>query len=292
MENPNQTVKLEDGRILGYHEYGAADGKPVLFFHGGGAGSGLFAQILEPAALQMGIRIIAPDRPGIGASDYQANRTIAKWPKDVVELANMLQFSKFSIISVSAGSAYAFACASQIPERISQIAIVSGLCPPDLTYPQKEIILPSRFMFTLAKLNCSFLFKLILKQIKNTLENKSDRFFASAAKRSIETEKKIMLDPEYQEILTVSALAAFHKGIEGPMTDLKLCFGDWGFKLNGIFTGINFWHGDQDLSAPVSMVKYVAKILPDSTMKIFVNEGHTSVFYLHHREILENILAG
>ena len=33
-DNTSKTIKLKDGRTLGYAEYGAPEGKPVLYFHG------------------------------------------------------------------------------------------------------------------------------------------------------------------------------------------------------------------------------------------------------------------
>jgi pimeloyl-ACP methyl ester carboxylesterase len=64
----DQHVRLRDGRRLGYAEYGAADGKPVFFFHGM-PGSRLFCHPDGSIPRALGMRIIAPDRPGIGLSD-------------------------------------------------------------------------------------------------------------------------------------------------------------------------------------------------------------------------------
>jgi len=33
-DRTNKQIKLKDGRMLGYGEYGAPDGKPVFYFHG------------------------------------------------------------------------------------------------------------------------------------------------------------------------------------------------------------------------------------------------------------------
>ena len=33
-DKTNQQIKLKDGRMLGYAEYGAPEGKPVFHFHG------------------------------------------------------------------------------------------------------------------------------------------------------------------------------------------------------------------------------------------------------------------
>jgi pimeloyl-ACP methyl ester carboxylesterase len=63
----NQTLKLKDGRTLGFAEYGDSQGKPIFEFHGNPSsrlGSGLF----DETAKRMGIRVIGIDRPGMGMS--------------------------------------------------------------------------------------------------------------------------------------------------------------------------------------------------------------------------------
>ena len=67
----SQSMHLPDGRTLMYAEYGIPDGKPVFYFHG------LSGSRLEPGLLdgnmliEAGIHLIAPDRPGMGGSDFQ-----------------------------------------------------------------------------------------------------------------------------------------------------------------------------------------------------------------------------
>lgn len=33
-KNTSQQIKLQDGRVLGYAEYGSPEGLPVFYFHG------------------------------------------------------------------------------------------------------------------------------------------------------------------------------------------------------------------------------------------------------------------
>ena len=45
----DQRISLHDGRMLGYAEYGAPEGTPVLYFHGF-PGSRLDWQLIRPTA--------------------------------------------------------------------------------------------------------------------------------------------------------------------------------------------------------------------------------------------------
>ena len=120
-------VRLRDGRWLGYRESGDANGVPVLFFHGFGT-----TRVVCPtgvAVRQLGVRLIALDRPGIGLSTPRPGRRLLDWPDDVREAADQLGLEQFSIVGWSGGGPYALACARRLGDRIRSIAIVSGAAP-------------------------------------------------------------------------------------------------------------------------------------------------------------------
>src|SRR5271167_4350698 len=84
-----RSVTLPDGRELAYEEYGDPAGDPVLSFHGG-LSSRLDAAPAHQAALDLGVRLISPDRPGIGLSTFQPGRRLLDWPADVAALTEAL----------------------------------------------------------------------------------------------------------------------------------------------------------------------------------------------------------
>jgi len=123
-DKTNQTIKLKDGRSLGYAEYGNPEGKPVFYFHGF-PGSRLdwpFSDADDSAA-QLNTRIVAVDRPGMGLSDFKRGREILDWPDDVIELADALQVDHFAVQGISGGGPYACACAFKISERLTTTAV-------------------------------------------------------------------------------------------------------------------------------------------------------------------------
>ena len=62
------TVRLRDGRTVAYAQYGAPDGVVIVNAHGGLA-CRLDVAAADDAARAAGVRLISPDRPGIGGSD-------------------------------------------------------------------------------------------------------------------------------------------------------------------------------------------------------------------------------
>ena len=74
-----ETFRLNDGRLLGFAEYGEPGGSPVLAFHGI-PGSRLTFAFADGAARRLRLRVISPERPGIGLSSPLPQRTILDWP--------------------------------------------------------------------------------------------------------------------------------------------------------------------------------------------------------------------
>ena len=136
MSRLNQQFQLTGGRRLGYDERGATDGRPVFYFHGSPSSRIEAALYLSDDLLEScNIRLIALDRPGLGLSDFQPDRRLLDWPRDVLALADHLKIERFTILAYSLGGPYGLACAFAIPQRLEKAGIVSGAAmftEPDL----------------------------------------------------------------------------------------------------------------------------------------------------------------
>lgn len=97
----DEQMRLRDGRILAYAEWGDMHGHPVFFFHGSPL-SRLWCPD-ESATRAAAVRLVAVDRPGFGGSDLQPGRRLEDWPSDVTELADALGFDRFAVAGYSAG---------------------------------------------------------------------------------------------------------------------------------------------------------------------------------------------
>src|ERR1700733_4828378 len=103
------TIPLNDGRLLEYASYGDAGGLPALFFHGF-IGSHHQAAFAHEAARRHGLRLIAPNRPGVGRSTLKERRCLEECVPDVAQLADALGLDRFAVVGVSGGAPYALAC--------------------------------------------------------------------------------------------------------------------------------------------------------------------------------------
>lgn len=87
MTDTTEQSIVRNGRKIAFSQYGDPKGKPVFYFHGWPA-SRLSGGVYDGIAKKLRIRVISPDRPGFGLSDYQSNRTLLDWPADVVAIAD------------------------------------------------------------------------------------------------------------------------------------------------------------------------------------------------------------
>jgi pimeloyl-ACP methyl ester carboxylesterase len=295
MINPNKinTITLKDGRRLGYAEFGDPQGHPIFYFTGGTI-SGVFAQTFQLAASQTGARIIAPDRPGTGQSDFQPGRTIGDWPNDVCELADRLGIERFAVVSESGGSPYAAVCALKIPDRLTAAAIVSGISPFDAPGAFQGMSGANRFSAFMIQKAPAWLLMLFYWPTVLTLRRNPDKLrpqLLQSVRAMSKIDQAIAAAPEFQQALLAAFCAAFQQGSRGPILDIKLCARPWGGWLQDIAMEVQLWHGEADQNAPIAMARYLERQIPQCRATFYANEGHVSVIANHSREIFQELVS-
>src|SRR4051812_27226730 len=94
--DPEHELSLPGGRIMSYVSLGAAGG-PVVFVLDGPGSRGL-ARAMALHAGGLGVRVIAPDRPGFFASTPAARADHAGVAADLLVLADALGAARFGIV--------------------------------------------------------------------------------------------------------------------------------------------------------------------------------------------------
>jgi pimeloyl-ACP methyl ester carboxylesterase len=124
----NWSITLSDGRSLAYEIYGNRDGTPLVFHHGV-PGSRVLGTLLSETACEQNVRVIAPTRPGYGASDPDPDRTIDTWADDCVTLADHLSLESFAVVGFSGGGPFVLRVAESVPNRVTIVGLIGGLVP-------------------------------------------------------------------------------------------------------------------------------------------------------------------
>lgn len=109
MTSVRDVLTLDDGRELAWAATGPADGRPVLFIAGAASGrSMLFGrEKLE----RLGVLLITVDRPGIGASTPDPERTLDSTTRDLAALAERFG-GRLPVVANSQGAPFGLALAA------------------------------------------------------------------------------------------------------------------------------------------------------------------------------------
>lgn len=271
----DKTIQLHDGRILGYVEYGQADGKPLFYFHGH-PGARVEAKFLAEQAAKCSVRLIGIDRPGMGLSTFKVNRGYLDWPDDILELADSLHISYFAVTGFSGGAPYALACAYKIPDRLTACGIISGVGP----------LKP--FLAFLSQWMPWLMMPVIMRSFQN--EQQAQTTLAKAAANWIEADRKSLLVSGIKELMAASLVEGLRQGSRGAAYEGTLFGRQWGFRLEEIkFPTISLWHGELDKEIPIARAQEVAGRLVHCKANYYPGEGHISVIVNHAQDILKAI---
>lgn len=282
-------IKLSDRRVLGYAEYGDSLGYPIFYFHGGQE-SRLSSKFMDSTAKKLNIRIISPDRPGVGISTFQENRQFLDWGNDITELADFLGLNKYSIFGLSGGAPHVLACIISDSSRIENASIVSGATPYDYKGTLKGMWFPVKLIHWFASWKKD-------KQLRKFIQNDFDGLVNKPEKRIKQfqnylptPDKKLMTEhPEYGWEFIEGSKESYRQGIDAVVQEWKLYVSDWQMELSTIHSPVSLWYGSSDKMAPTYRGHYYKKELPNSKLKVIDNEGHFSLIRNHLEEILTEL---
>lgn len=116
------------------HLTDAGEGAPVLLLHGSGPGVSAMAnwRLTLPALTEAGLRVIAPDQIGFGAtvppSDHEYS--MESWLAHIVALLDDLGLDRVDVIGNSFGGAVALHLAVHHPERVGRLVLMGSVGVP------------------------------------------------------------------------------------------------------------------------------------------------------------------
>ncbi len=282
MPRIDNTLKLKDGRTLGYSTVGSPNGREVLYFHGG-MSSRLDIDFGHQLLFDLDIKLIAPDRPGIGLSDRMLGRTLSDWASDVRELLMALKLRNLPVLGWSLGATYALACAALNDDLVSRIGTVGGVGPMDYEGAIEALgLLEDRVLLSWPEPLLHFLCPagVVFK-------------YYSPRKMKKELLRAVKAGPDYEicqalslEDATSFAFEAIRQGFEGTLDDYLALRKPWGFQVEQINSHILMWQGTEDYLCPLSAAEKLAARIKNGKLILLENSGH---FLLHHH--LENVVT-
>lgn len=285
-DKTSETLKLKDGRTLGYAEWGESAGKPVIHFHGSSS-----SRLEHPPHEDMlkGVRFITVDRPGHGLSDFQPKRRLLDWPDDVSALADHLGLDKFAVSGWSFGGPYAIACAYKIPDRLSAAGLVSSFAPYDRAGATEGMASFNKLALGMARRMPWWFTRRFMKMQGNALQKDPEGVANQMLSSVPESDQKIFTDQSAKDVLLPAMSEAYRSGADGAGWDAYMLVRPWGFRLEDISITVHIWHGDADVNNPLPSFEYLRDTIPNTHVTLFPEEGH---FFVLKRwgEVLETLI--
>ena len=288
----DQVLTLQDGRTLGYAEYGNPKGFPLLYLHGFPS-SRLEGSAFDDIAWRRNLRIIAPDRPGYGLSTFQPNRRILDYLQDTQSLVDHLGIVSFAVLGGSGGGPYALACAHSLPhDRLTGVGILAGAGP---WAAGREHISIARRIISLAASHSPTAFRVILDALVGVCRYGVStrpviRWLDKWLEKQESAEESKLPTEERREMAMKMIFEAFAQGGAATVQEALLLSRDWGFRFEDVtHSKIQLWHGQEDAHSPIEMIRYMAERLPHCVLREFQGETHFTVAG-HIDEILSDLV--
>lgn len=279
-------ISLPDNRKLSYIEAGDKSGKALFYFHGVPSAADEWHLWGDEEKLKsLGIRLIAVDRPGLGLSSFQRDRSICNWSKDISDLADSLKIDKFSVLGYSGGGPYAAVCAALIPDRLISVGLVSSL----VSFNNENLLVginEGNIKFLNLAIQKPALFRFIYWQIALLMKLSPKQYLNNALKTFETADSDVFQMKKVHE-----AIFAAKGSIKGQQMDTKLILSPWGFNLKDIQVPVYLWQGGKDHNASPAMGKYLENEIPNSIMSFLPEEGHISLIFKNIDQILKKLIG-
>ncbi|WP_232665535.1 alpha/beta fold hydrolase [Pseudonocardia sp. TRM90224] len=271
-------TELPDGRLMGWAEWGPEDGIPVLLVPGAATSRllGVGAGVPE----RVGVRIVAVDRPGLGASTPLPGRTFADFADDVRQLMQRRGLGRPPVIGSSQGAPFVLACAAA--GITGPVAIVSGA--DEVALPAFAEALPPH-----------------LRSLVDMVATDPDAAEAGFAGLDADAMLKLVHDaspasdlgvytsPDFHAAYRAAMDDAFRQGPAGYARDTVLAMGRWPFDLAAIRVPVQLWYGEEDTSHSPDHGATLASRIPTATRRLVPGIGG-AVLWTHTEPILSELL--
>ena len=124
-----QTQALPRGGVLAYREYGLADGRPVLVCHGG-LGASLLPRGTDELCRELGLRLLCPERPGIGRSPPRTPYSLSAVAVDLAAFVAHLAPGPVQVCTLTSGARFGLAAANAFREPPQRVLLLSPRLRP------------------------------------------------------------------------------------------------------------------------------------------------------------------
>jgi pimeloyl-ACP methyl ester carboxylesterase len=280
-------VDLPDGRIVDIASFGDEEGVPMFAFHGTPTSNAYWAMVDEPAR-RRGLRVLAPNRPGIRGSDPHPLPLVASYADDVAALANRLDMTRFAIMGHSGGAPFALACGALLPDRVTAVATVAGVGPLDNPEVRGEVPAGDQRVFRLIEEGKEGAAGRMFK-MGGAAAKYAPRLVGYFLRRQTPAPQRELFD-SVGPMFIKSIAEALEQGPEAGVNEYRIFSKkeNWGFEPKDITVPVHIWQGEEDPTTYPIHAKALAKLMPQAKLHLLAGVGHP-VMATHFDEIADSL---
>lgn len=281
-------LRLRDGRTLAYRLSGAADGVPVLALHGT-PGSRFKFSVAGAFAARHGLKLIAVDRWGYGATDPHPNPTLAAFTADMHALLASLGVDRFAVFGISGGGPYAAAIAALLGSQVAASALVSPVGPIAGATDLARLGRFHRFAFATFPQH-TWLMRKAFGAFRRNMLLRPRVAMRLVVARAPRIDRDILGDHDVHQRLSRTFQVGVALGTVGMETDMRLFSTPWNVNLEATQAPTRIWIGTRDTSVPPAAVITLSERIPSAILTEIPEAGHLWVAH-HYDEVLAWIAA-
>jgi len=263
------TLTLTDGRTLGWCQFGAPDGVPVIALHGT-PGSRLKFADSDGVAIKLGLRLISVDRWGYGLSSMRPGGALADFGCDMVELADRLGLDRCLVVGVSGGGPYAVATAAALGSRTKALALVS----PIGIISKATTLSPFHYACFRVLPHVPGAIRAVFQLYRFGLGLAPNATMRLALSQGPAIDRHAIKEDAVRHRLIATFAGGLNTGTSGAVRDIELFVRPWDIDLTRIAAPVRIWIGTADKNVPQDGVLRLQGALPGSELVHLPDEGH------------------
>ena len=282
---------LEDGRRFAWTEQGDFEGRPILFFHNMLYGVAWTDPAVETVA-RKGWRVIAPSRPGFGASDYDpqasAQDRVAATVDAFRQLCEHLNLDRPVIVGHAAGLIYAQAFAAAHPDLSCGLLGVSHF-----TYWDDSILktLPMRQRaVAMTTLRAPSALGFVTRAGVALIDSGREDMFIHSLHKDIPADMRALRRPEAYAAVVDGLRHTVRQGGNAFMADCPLVLQDWTDTAKQISAPYRIIYGLDDKVVAAGHAEGFRAALPHVNIHEVAGAGQY-LLYTHWPEVIAEISA-
>ncbi|CAA0107697.1 Putative aminoacrylate hydrolase RutD [BD1-7 clade bacterium] len=273
-------------RHIAYRVYGSATGTPIVICH-----PSLSCRLCVPVGFTDNdakkVRIIVPDRAGIGQSSGPLYESITDFNDDLLAIMAAEKLEQVRLVGVAAGGAFALGFAAEQPSAVLDVLLMESFAPG---VDERSIKgapgyfkwlppLVRRFPGVGEKL-LNIMSKEFARDWEGTLGHVSTLFNARDA--------EVIIGNEVREHALAQGAENTRHGVQGFVRDMLLVHNSWPFELGDIQVTCHLAYGAADPVAE-AYAEALSERLPDVDSTLYSGEGFAGMVYLRFFDILRDI---